>query len=81
MNTGATEEESTLKHNNYDLEGLKLMLYLLAYVSYTLIIFFKQWKHYAIHHFFVSPLAITNHFTIIQATLEFVELWNYGIFR
>ena len=38
MNTGATVEESTLKHNNFDLEGLKLMLYLLAYISHTLII-------------------------------------------
>ena len=44
MNNGATEEESTLKHNNFDLEGLKHRLYLLAYVSHTLIIFFKQWR-------------------------------------
>ena len=26
MKTGATLEESKLKHNNFDLEGLKLML-------------------------------------------------------
>ena len=32
------------QNNNFDLEGLKLMLYLMAYVSRTLIIFFKQWN-------------------------------------
>ena len=32
----------TLKHNNFDLEGLTLMLYILANVSHILIIFFKQ---------------------------------------